>query len=83
LLASQTAPAIRQPNGTSDRIRPSQLLRNRRVSNRATPSLETRIALFSATEESQFLVLADVLIGVGRTSFTPWNEANYKIFDGK
>lgn len=42
-----------------------------------------RNGLFSATEESQFLVFVDVLVGVGLTSFTPWNEANYKVFDGK
>ena len=45
--------------------------------------VETRNGLFSATEESQFLVFVDVLVGVGLTSFTPWNEANYKILDGK
>jgi hypothetical protein len=45
--------------------------------------LDERIALFSATEESQFLVFVDVLIGVGLTSSTPWNEANRKIVDGK
>jgi hypothetical protein len=45
--------------------------------------LDEWFGLFSATQKSQFLVFVDVLVGVGLTSFTPWNEANGKIVDGK
>jgi hypothetical protein len=45
--------------------------------------IPTATSLSSATQESQFLVFVDVLIGVGLTSSTPWNEANRKIVDGK